>query len=166
MNSEGVKVSMVAATSLSHYDRSEPITIETYLSSKELGPVLIQKGITVRYVSKSLTPTEMESANIERELLTVKTSTHVATSGQIEFSSQLLQDVKNWSVYMMPIRVLLLLFNELDARFTSQIFKNTFKTMIDLCNECQINGNRNHIIWKDKSRRLSLCKYWGLTLWN
>ena len=58
-------------TELVHYDPNKEVVIETDASSKGLGAVLIQDGKPVRFLSKALTPAEMNYSNIERELLAV-----------------------------------------------------------------------------------------------
>jgi len=57
--------------SLTHFDPNKPAVIETDASLKGLGPELIQDGRPVRFLSKSLSQTEIEYSNIERELLAV-----------------------------------------------------------------------------------------------
>ena len=66
-----IKQSMAKATELAHYYPDKTAVIETDASQKGLGAVLIQDGRPVRFLSKALTPTEADYANIERELLAV-----------------------------------------------------------------------------------------------
>ena len=47
------------------------MTIETDASLKGFGTVLIQEGKPVRFLSKSLTKTEADYSNIEREMLAI-----------------------------------------------------------------------------------------------
>jgi len=68
---ETIKQVIANAVSLTHFDPNKPAVIETDASLKGLGAVLIQDGRPVRFLSKSLTQTEMEYSNIERELLAV-----------------------------------------------------------------------------------------------
>ena len=56
---------------LAHFDPKLPVIIETDASLKGLGAVLTQQGNPIRFLSKSLTPTEAEYSNIERELLAI-----------------------------------------------------------------------------------------------
>ena len=66
-----IKHDIASATKLIHYNPNRPAIIETDASLKGLGAVLIQDGKPVRFLSKSLTRTETDYANIERELLAV-----------------------------------------------------------------------------------------------
>lgn len=66
-----IKEDIVNAVKLIHYDPNKPAVIETDASQKGLGAVLIQDGKPVRFLSKALTPAEMNYSNIERELLAV-----------------------------------------------------------------------------------------------
>ena len=68
---ENVKEAIANTTKLTHFDPNKPVVIETDASLKGLGAVLIQDGKPVKYLSKSLTQTESDYSNIERELLAV-----------------------------------------------------------------------------------------------
>lgn len=68
---EAIKRAIAKDVTLTHYDPSKPIIIETDASLKGLGAVLIQDAKPVRFLSKALTQTERNYANIERELLAV-----------------------------------------------------------------------------------------------
>ena len=66
-----IKQAIADATALSHFDTGKHVTIETDASLKGLGAVLLQDGKPVKFLSKSLTKTEADYSNIERELLAV-----------------------------------------------------------------------------------------------
>lgn len=66
-----IKQHIASANKLVHYNPNKPVIIETDASLKGLGAVLIQNGQPVKFLSKSLTKTEADYANIERELLAV-----------------------------------------------------------------------------------------------
>ena len=68
---KNIKQLIANAALLTHFDPKKSITIETDASLKGLGAVLVHDGRTVRFVSKSLTKTEMDYSNIERDLLSV-----------------------------------------------------------------------------------------------
>ena len=68
---EDVKEAIADSVELTHFDPNKPAEIETDASLKGLGAVLIQAGRPVKFLSKSLTGTEAEYSNIERELLAV-----------------------------------------------------------------------------------------------
>ena len=68
---ESVRQAISNAVQLIHFDRNQPAVIETDASLKGLGAVLIHGGRSVRFLSKSLTPTQTDYSNIERELLAV-----------------------------------------------------------------------------------------------
>ena len=59
------------ATVLIHFDPTKQVVIETDASLKGLGAVLLQEGNPVRFLSKSLTKTEADYSNIEREMLAI-----------------------------------------------------------------------------------------------
>ena len=66
-----IKNDIANAVKLIHYDPNKPAVIKTDASLKGLGAVLIQDGKPVRFLSKALTPAEVNYSNIERELLAV-----------------------------------------------------------------------------------------------
>ncbi len=66
-----IKQSIFEKVQLTHFDPSNEVIIETDGSMKGLGAVLIQEKNPVKFISKSLTPTESDYSNIERELLAV-----------------------------------------------------------------------------------------------
>ena len=68
---ENIKQAMANAVDLTHFDPTKPTIIETDASLKGLGAVLIQDGKPIKFLSKSLTQTESNYSNIERELLAV-----------------------------------------------------------------------------------------------
>lgn len=68
---EAVKTAIANTVALSHFNPSKPAIIETDASLKGLGAVLIQEGKPIRFLSKSLTQTEADYSNIERELLAI-----------------------------------------------------------------------------------------------
>lgn len=68
---EAIKRAIARDVTLTHYDPSKTIIIETDASLKGLGAVLIQDGKPVRFLSKALTSAEKDYANIERELLAI-----------------------------------------------------------------------------------------------
>lgn len=68
---DSIKVSISQVTTLTHFDATKPVVIETDASLKGLGVVLLQEGRPVKFLSKSLTRTESEYSNIERELLAI-----------------------------------------------------------------------------------------------
>ena len=68
---ENVKSAIANTTQLTHFNPNGDAIIETDASLKGLGAVLIQNGRPVRFLSKSLTSTEADYSNIERELLAV-----------------------------------------------------------------------------------------------
>ena len=66
-----VKLAISKDLLLGYFDPREPVEIEVDASMKGLGAALLQKGRPVAFASKSLTPTETNYANIEREMLSV-----------------------------------------------------------------------------------------------
>lgn len=68
---ENIKQAIASNVKLIHFDPNRETEIETDASIKGLGAVLIQDGRPVRFLSKSLTTTEADYSNIERELLAV-----------------------------------------------------------------------------------------------
>ena len=68
---EIIKQTITEVVLLTHFDTRLPVIIETDASIKGLGAVLMQNGKPVKFVSKSLTQTESDYSNIERELLAV-----------------------------------------------------------------------------------------------
>ncbi len=56
---------------LSHYDRSKPVTLQTDYSEKGIGVVLVQQGRPVQFASKALVGGEVDLAPIEGEMLAV-----------------------------------------------------------------------------------------------
>ena len=68
---ETIKRAIARAIQLVHFDTQKAVVIETDASMKGLGAVLHQDGKPVKFLSKSLTSTESDYSNIERELLAV-----------------------------------------------------------------------------------------------
>ena len=66
-----VKTAIAKTVALTHFDPRKLVIIETDASLKGLGAVLIQDNKPVRFLSKSLTETEENYSNIERELLAI-----------------------------------------------------------------------------------------------
>ena len=64
-----IQQAIADATVLIHFDPNKPGTIETDAYLKGLGAALIQEGKPIRVLSKSLTKTEADYSNIEREML-------------------------------------------------------------------------------------------------
>ena len=58
-------------TTLTYYDRTESMIIQTNASEHRLGAALIQNGHPITFASKILTDIETEYASIERECLSV-----------------------------------------------------------------------------------------------
>ena len=56
---------------LKYYDRNKPVTLQCDASLKGLRACIIQDGHPIAFVSKSLTDTETQYANIKRELLAI-----------------------------------------------------------------------------------------------
>ena len=68
---EAVKAEVTKTPVLAYFDRDKEHSIQADASMKGLGAVLLQNGRPVIYISRSLTPTEQNYSNIERELLGV-----------------------------------------------------------------------------------------------
>ncbi|XP_063233061.1 uncharacterized protein K02A2.6-like [Bacillus rossius redtenbacheri] len=68
---EKVKILLATTPVLQFYNPHEPITISVDASQKGLGAVLLQSKGPVAYASKSLTQTQQNYAQIEKELLAV-----------------------------------------------------------------------------------------------
>ena len=66
---DNVKEAITTASTLAYFDTSKPITIQTDASKRGVGATLLQHGRPVAYASKSLTKTESNYCNIEREML-------------------------------------------------------------------------------------------------
>ena len=66
-----IKQAIAESTQLVHYHSIKPVIIETDVSIKKLGAVVLQDGKPVRFLSKSLTAAEAGYSNIERKLLAV-----------------------------------------------------------------------------------------------
>ena len=66
-----VKEAVISDTTLRYFDPSLPMTIQVKASQVGLGAALLQNGKPVAFASKSLTKTECQYANIEREMLAV-----------------------------------------------------------------------------------------------
>ena len=64
-----MKEAITAASTLAYFDSSKPVTIQTDASKRGIGATLLQNGRPVAYASKSLTETESNYCNIEREML-------------------------------------------------------------------------------------------------
>ena len=68
---DNLKSLLVNAPVLAYFDASKPLTVQSDASSGGLGAVLLQDHRPVEYASRAMTPTEMNYAQIEKELLGV-----------------------------------------------------------------------------------------------
>ena len=66
-----IKKVLTSTPVLAYFDARKSHVIQTDASEKGLGGVLLQEGRPVMYISRSLTPTETNYSNIERELLSL-----------------------------------------------------------------------------------------------
>ena len=66
---DSVKESIATKATLAYFDSSKPVIIQTDASKRGVGATLLQDGRPVAYASKSLTETESNYCNIEREML-------------------------------------------------------------------------------------------------
>ena len=64
-----VKEAVISDTTLRYFDPSLPVTIQVDASQLGLGAALLQNGKPMAFASKTLTKTECQYANIEREML-------------------------------------------------------------------------------------------------
>ena len=65
-----MKLLITSAGTLAYYDVKKEVTLEVDASKHGLGAVLMQERKPVAYASKSLSPTEQEYAQIEKEINT------------------------------------------------------------------------------------------------
>jgi hypothetical protein len=68
---EQIKKFLTLAPVLAIFDDSKPLVIQTDASKDGLGACLLQEGHPLAYASRSLTPTEQNYAQIEKELLAI-----------------------------------------------------------------------------------------------
>ena len=66
-----IKRILTSAPVLGYYDVTKPVILETDASSHGLGAVILQTDKPIAYASRSLTPTQMNYAQIEKELLAI-----------------------------------------------------------------------------------------------
>ena len=66
-----VKTALTQTPVLSYYDRNKPVRLQVDASSKSLGACCMQEGKPIAYASKTLTPTEVNYAQIEKEMLAI-----------------------------------------------------------------------------------------------
>ena len=68
---KSIKEIIANAMQLTLFDPNKPVVIETDASLNVLGAILIKDGKSVKFLNKSLTKTESDYSNIERELFVV-----------------------------------------------------------------------------------------------
>lgn len=68
---KNIKKNIANATLLKYYDPIKPVTIQTDSSSFAMGCALIQDNVPVAYASKTLTETQRNYAQIEKEMLAI-----------------------------------------------------------------------------------------------
>ena len=66
-----VKTALTQSPVLSYYDPGKPVRLQVDSSSKGLGVCCMQDGKPIAYASKTLTPTEVAYAQIEKEMLAI-----------------------------------------------------------------------------------------------
>ena len=69
---ERLKRALVSKPVLAYYDVNKPVIIQCDASQASLEACLAQKGRPVAFASRSLSPAEMNCAQIEKELLSIK----------------------------------------------------------------------------------------------
>ncbi|XP_014676064.1 PREDICTED: uncharacterized protein LOC106816031 [Priapulus caudatus] len=100
---------------LAYFDPSKPVTVQTDASKRGVGATLLQGGRPVAYASKSLTETESNYANIEREMLAVVFGLerfHYYIYGRhvmVESDHKPLQSITNKSLSSAPSRLMRML---------------------------------------------------------
>ena len=71
-----VKAALATEPVLRYYDVSKPVTIQADASQSGLGCCLLQEGRPVHYASRSMTDTEKNYAQIEKELVAICYACH------------------------------------------------------------------------------------------
>ena len=66
-----VKTALTQSPVLSYYDPGKPVRLQVDSSSKGLGVYCMQDGKPIAYASKTLTPTVVLYAQIEKEMLAI-----------------------------------------------------------------------------------------------
>ena len=66
-----VKTALTQSPVLSYYNPGKPVRLQVDSSSKGLGVCCMQDGKPIAYASKTLTPTEVAYAQIEKEMLAI-----------------------------------------------------------------------------------------------
>ena len=66
-----LKTVLTSHTVLQYFNKDKPVTIQVDASQRGLGAALLQDGRPIEYASKSLSSTEQNYSNIEREMLGV-----------------------------------------------------------------------------------------------
>ena len=66
-----VKMALTQNPVFSYYDQSKPVRLQVDSSSEGLGACCMQDGKPIVYASKTLTPTEVGYAQIEKETLAI-----------------------------------------------------------------------------------------------
>uniref|UniRef100_A0A8C9V4K9 Reverse transcriptase/retrotransposon-derived protein RNase H-like domain-containing protein n=1 Tax=Scleropages formosus TaxID=113540 RepID=A0A8C9V4K9_SCLFO len=67
--SDMLKDAISEHSSMAYFDTTTSVTLEVDASLKGLGAALLQNGCPVAFASKTLTPTQANCSNIEREML-------------------------------------------------------------------------------------------------
>ena len=119
---DNIKALVAADFTLSYYNRTKPIVIQTDWSKQGVGAVLLQEGRPVHYGSKALVGTERDFAPIEGEMLAIVYATtkwhHYLYGRQftIETDHKPLVDIKNKNIALAPprIRGMLMLTSQYD----------------------------------------------------
>ena len=73
---EKIKQLITECTKLAIFDENKPITVENDASEYDLGAVLLQENKPIAFASRSLTETEKNYAQIEKELLAIVFGLH------------------------------------------------------------------------------------------
>ena len=108
---ENIKALVATDVTLSYYDRSKPIVVQTDWSKQGIGAVLLQDGRPVHYGSKALVNNEQDFAPIEGEMLAIVYATmkwHHYLYGRrflVETDHKPLVDIKNKNIALAPPRI-------------------------------------------------------------
>ena len=108
---EEIKRLVSGAVTLSYYDRSKPVTLQTDYSTKGLGVALVQEGKPIHFGSKTLSPAESNYAPIEGEMLAIvygiKKFSHYLYGRRftVESDHKPLRHVQHKNISMAPPRL-------------------------------------------------------------
>ena len=104
---ENLKKAVTSTPVLSHYNLQEEVTLQCEVSQSGMGAALMQNSQPVAYALRALTPTEMQYAQIEKELLAIVFGASILIpTCMAEIWCRLKQVINHWKLLCRSLSIM------------------------------------------------------------